>query len=623
MSTSQIVWGFDSFLNSTKVLELVDGNGNRIQYGYASGQTTVTTKNVGGATVLVKKEKLTGDGRSAGSLDSANYGPTLYYSDPNNPGLISSMTDADGRTVSATFDQFGNRLTETNARGITTTYTYDYSTNPLGRVTTIQVAGKPATTFTYTSSGDVATITGPSPTGSGTVTTSYTYDSLGNVLTSNSPDASGTIRTTSFNYTTDGAYSQPAKIGQVLVITDPLGRKTHFRYDSQGRVVNEWDDYGNVTSTAYNLVGQPLQVALPYPTTTAGRIIKGYAYLYPGGPMTAERVFDPVTGLFRNVVTTYGKEGEVLSQTGDVLAQTMTYDAAYRPVTLTDAEGQTTTTTYNSRGFIATETTPGGDVESFTQYSPSGRVLQMVDRRGQTINLSYNDPEGNLTAIAYPGLTIGYAYDSFGRLISRTDASGSESRSYGDLDELVSVTTSYSGLSPLTISYAYNPDGSRASMTTPAGTFGYGYNSAGDWTSVSNPYAETTSYGYLANGLPQTMTRSNGIVSQKFYDGMGRVIALENRWSGGTIISKYVPTGYDAAGNLLGMSEVRPHASSYNGWTLWNYDNKDSLTREQSNRIGSYLHNFTTNTVGNLSQFKGSAWSYDLDNQRSAERLFL
>ena len=75
----------------------------------------------------------------------------------------------------------------------------------------IQEGSKPATTFTYYEpSGLIHTITRPEPNnGSGTTTTSFTYDSLGNVFTVVSPgnDSASTI-TTSYNYTTDGAYSR-------------------------------------------------------------------------------------------------------------------------------------------------------------------------------------------------------------------------------------------------------------------------------------------------------------------------------------------------------------------------------------------------------------------------------
>ena len=48
-------------------------------------------------------------------------------------------------------------------------------------------------------------------------------------------------------------------------------------------------------------------------------------------------------------------------------------------------------------------------------------------------------------------------YDGFGRVASRTDKSGTQTFSYGNLDEVTSVTTQYVGLPVQTISYTYHP----------------------------------------------------------------------------------------------------------------------------------------------------------------------
>src|SRR4030095_16664123 len=92
----------------------------------------------------------------------------------------------------------------------------------------------------------------------------FTYDSLGNVLTVVGPgnDATSTI-TTTLNYTTDGGYSQSAKIGQPLTVTDNLSHVTHLRYDSQGRTTSVTDAIGNQTHFSYTLLGQLFTTTYP------------------------------------------------------------------------------------------------------------------------------------------------------------------------------------------------------------------------------------------------------------------------------------------------------------------------------------------------------------------------
>ncbi|MBC8135514.1 MAG: hypothetical protein H8F28_06480, partial [Fibrella sp.] len=57
-------------------------------------------------------------------------------------------------------------LSSQTPRGLLTTYTYDYSQFPLGRLVSVQEGTKPATTITYEASGLVSTVTSPAPAGS-------------------------------------------------------------------------------------------------------------------------------------------------------------------------------------------------------------------------------------------------------------------------------------------------------------------------------------------------------------------------------------------------------------------------------------------------------------------------
>src|SRR5262249_49711349 len=78
-----------------------------------------------------------------------------------------------------------------------------------------------------------------------------------------------------------------------------------------------------------------------------------------------------------------------------------TYIAQHRPLTTTDAAGQTTTYTYNAQGQTLTVTTP-----------PRAGITE-----NRTTTYSY-DANGFLQAIAAPvlGATTSYTYDGYGRV---------------------------------------------------------------------------------------------------------------------------------------------------------------------------------------------------------------
>src|SRR5258705_6228307 len=125
------------------------------------------------------------------------------------------------------------------------------------------------------------------------------------------------------------------------------------------------------------------------------------------------------------------------------------YDALYRLKTLKDGNNNTTTYAYNNLGQLSSITMPGGEVTQFPSYDNNGNLLQRIDGNNVTTNYVYNDPESLLTDIQYPATTslnVHFSYDSYCPRSSMTDTTGSQSYSYGNLNELLSTTTTYTGL---------------------------------------------------------------------------------------------------------------------------------------------------------------------------------
>jgi len=215
------------------------------------------------------------DGRyvSAGVEDSDSNRTYLYYDDPDNAFLPTRVIDKNGKMTSFEYDDYGNLTKVTDPRGTETTYNLDYTDFVLGRISSVQVVNttqsynKTVAEYDYYEpSGLVQWIKTlkPGTTDGSTVQTNFTYDSLGNILTVDAPGNNAATRiVTTYNYTTDGGYSQSTKLGQPLTVTDNLGHVTHFRYDARGNIISVTDAIGNVTKYSYNIAGQRVLTVLP------------------------------------------------------------------------------------------------------------------------------------------------------------------------------------------------------------------------------------------------------------------------------------------------------------------------------------------------------------------------
>ena len=331
---------------------LVDANGNQAVYTpvTSASSTTVTYKDSSSTTVYQYTADFDSNMSETGRTNGAGvYQTTNTFSDPNDPYRPSNVTNANSNSTDYTWDQYGNCLTRTSPRGTTTTFTISYTNFALGELTQTVEGSKTATSLTYYEpSGLIHTLVVPEPGTAGssqTVTYSWTYELLGNVLTETMPGNSTMVTsiTNTFNYTTDGGYSQSAAIRQPLTKTDNLSHVTHMRYDSRANMTSVVDALSNETDISFNLANQ--NTGLSFAAT--GETGTGHAtftntYLYVGGPKTEESQNNESATQVFDIVYTLGAEGEELGRTGSTQPYSATLDALYRPVSVSDGNSHAT-----------------------------------------------------------------------------------------------------------------------------------------------------------------------------------------------------------------------------------------------------------------------------------------
>lgn len=367
-------------------------------------------------------------------------------------------------------------------------------------------------------------------------------------------------------------------------------------------------------------------------------------YLYPGGPLMTARFYDETSYLIKESVMTYGPECELLSQSlnGHPLGSA-TYDALYRPLTVSDGKGQTTTYNYDSDtdkvGNLVSITYPGDGVVQFTEYDPAGHLLEQIDPNQVITTFVYDDPEDLLTDIniTYQNQQISsrhFTYDNaYGRLLTATDKEGSVTYGYTSEGILQSVTRSYitgqDTYIDAAISYDYWPDGSLKTIDTPAGDFSYTYDVLGRPAGLTNPAGQVFSWDYWNDGSLRSQQARTGSIgntlakSTYVYNQRGFLTALINEGSNGSNLSQYdgcPRIAYDATGNELGVYASIPAAPSFSGQTSYSYDEKDQLVSESSDRGGGYGYSFDYDNAGNPTTFRNTEYSdgsYNSNNQRT------
>ncbi len=294
--------------------------------------------------------------------------------------------------VQRTYDAYGNLLTTTDARGSTTTTTYE---------TTYQ--SFPATVTTP-----------PTPNAPAGLVTTSVYDARFGVATSTT-DPNNQITTNGYDV-----------FGRLTSITNALQQTKTISYDNFGTVGSQ-----RITTRLPDGSGDGL-----------------WSEAYFDGLGRIYKVRREAAGGVVVVETTYDARGLVASRTlprfegASALSVTRAYDALHR-LTRTDfPDGTWETTSYNdwvttvtdrngharsqdrdAYGRIVQVTEPGGALTQ-SAYDASGRLTSVTDAAGNVTSIGY-DTLGRKIQMAEPNLgTWTYGYDATGNLTSQTDAKG-------------------------------------------------------------------------------------------------------------------------------------------------------------------------------------------------------
>ena len=542
---------YDIFVTKDQSGDVVLHQGNGVRrlytlsgssYTSQSGDTSVLTKNSDGTFQLTREDgtrfAFNADGKVATITDRNGNALTFSYAG----GLLQSVFDGAGRSVSFSYDASGKLASVTDPAG------KGYSFSVGESLSSVVLPGGGSWSYVYDAGSFLSSKTDPNGN-----TTTYAYDAehrlisstdpSGNTRSLSYPAAGATTTTTAFTEQDGGVwqYSYDTASGNLLSKTDPQGNVTSYTYDANHDLLTKTDPSGTTTYT-YDANGNPTSVTDPLSQTT------GYTY-NSFGEVTS--VTDPSNHVTSYAYDTNGNLTSVTDPTGALTK--VTYDSKGRITSVTSPTGGTTTIAYDAAGNPASVTGPTGAVTTST-YDAAGRVTSQTDANGQTTTYAY-DAAGHLVQATDPlGHTTTFTYDAAGNKISQTDANGNTTTfAYDSLGHVVKMTdangapTSFGyGESAGCPSCGGNEGPTLSSLTDANGhatTFQYDTN--GRLTQETDPLGRSTLYSYDANGHLASKTDPDGHTVSYSYDALGRLV--KKSYPDGTSAT----FSYDAQGNLL------------------------------------------------------------------------
>jgi RHS repeat-associated protein len=374
--------------------------------------------------------------------------------------------------VSNTYDPAGNVHTQTNARGVTTTFDYDDRNRKIKETDqdpdTSDSVGPPITIWNYDDAGNLTSVIDPRGSDNTSSpdlhTTSYTYDAVHRMLSQQQPDADGDLSThdaplTTFTYT---------PTGQLESTTDPLGRVSFTIYDALGRMlftaqagqnalasIAASNGSGNTTVTVRLLqhglsTGDTIALTAGASGIPAGTYAitfidaNNFSILIPGIELPAATSVPIVISRFFTT-NAYGNDTR-LKSTADFANNTTSY--AY------DAAGNRNQVTSPDPD----PTIPNDIPVTKYSYDRFGNLQSMISPRGNasatpgafTTTYTYDALNRKITENAPDATVTQYTYDLDGRVLTTTDPRGLVS--FNTYDALGRVTLAASGGATATLS---------------------------------------------------------------------------------------------------------------------------------------------------------------------------
>ncbi|MFF2396804.1 RHS repeat-associated core domain-containing protein [Nocardia sp. NPDC058114] len=339
--------------------------------------------------------------------------------------------------------------------------------------------------------------------------------------------------------------------GNLTAVTNGVGAATHYRYDSDARMLSWRDSRGTEMHNTYD---------------RSGRVVKQVG---TDGILSATFAYEDLPE-FQRFRTHH-----------------------------TNSLGATTTFEFDEDLCLRNLIHPRG-ATSITDYNEYRQPIRHIDAYANTTTYLYN-PDGDLVLLRRPDQqTISISYAAPRRPAMITDVDGTTiTRSYDDDGNLSSITDA----DAITTTYTHNSCGAPASITTSTGAITHiDIDAAGLPIRITEPNNAVTVVERDMFGRPATIINPLGGVSTHRYSAEGKLLSHTD--TDGTTQS----WTYDGEANLL------THSNQIGALTRYSYGTFDLVnTREAPDgTVTAYTHD-TERRLTSVTNSLGDTWTYEYD----------
>ncbi|HEX6530118.1 MAG TPA: DUF6531 domain-containing protein [Burkholderiales bacterium] len=615
------------------LISVADRFGRQLSFTYDAKRRVVTMADPGAGTYAFEYDGASGpagannltkitfpDGRTRvyfyGESAHINGGSACSTPSPVLPNALTGLQDENGvRFATWTYDCDGRVTSSEHAGGVehyAFSYAADHSvvTEPLGASRTVDIPAQRILGVAYSTG-----TTRPAASGSGNASNARSRDAQGNLASrtdfnGNRTDYTYDLARNLETSRTEGLTSSGAATPQTRTITtqwnstfrlpaaiaEPL-RITTFTYDADGtacgargalcsksvQATTDADGSQAFSATAgasrtwtytYNANGSVLTVDGPRTDATD---LTTYTYY-------ANNDSDP--GKRSNVATITNAAGHTTSITA--------YNAHGQPLTIVDANGLTTTMTYDARQRLKTRTV-GAETTSY-DYDDAGQLTKVTLPDGSFLSYSYDNAH-RLTAMQDNlGNRVSYTLDAMGNRTQEQvfDPSNTLAQTRSRVFNSLSRLFQELGASSQTTEYSYDDQGNVLTVKDPLNRITTNqYDALNRLKQVTSPspIAAVTQYGYDGRDQLVSVSDPRSLVTGYTVDGLGNLAQQVSPDTGTTTKT------YDAAGNVLTQTDAKSQVTTY----AYDALNRVTLITFHDGSKQQYAYDSGTNGVGRLS----------------------